>query len=205
MGRKAKFQKSDFIDAALDLLAEQGIGSITIAAIAQKINAPIGSVYHRFTSREILMAELWVKLIESCQTGFIMELESGNGLNAALHTFKWVRKHPRKARVLLLYRREELISGDWPGSIKVRVEELKSEMNSSIALFTGKFFGKITRKNLSRVLYCLVQTPLGAARYYIQQEETIPDYYDQFIRETYQAVMGDHKNGSGLVNNGENL
>lgn len=194
MGRRAKFQKSDFIDAALDLLAEQGIKGITIAAMARRINAPVGSVYHRFASREILLAELWVKLIASFQTGFIAELESGNGLNAALYTFKWVRKHPRKARVFMRYRREELISGNWPETIKARAEALTAEVNISIVAFTAQFFGKITRQNIDRVLYCLVQAPLIVSREYIQREDTIPDYYDQFIRETYQAVLGDHKN-----------
>lgn len=197
MGRKAKFQKDDFINAALDLLSEKGIGSITIAAIAQKINAPIGSVYHRFASREILLAELWIKLIESIQTGFIKELESGNGLNAALYSFKWVRQHPRQARVFLLHRREELVSGTWPDEIREKAEELTSEMNESIAGFTALFFGEMTRENLSRVTYCLVLAPLGVARHFIKQEEPIPDYYDQFIRETYHAVLGGHSTNQG--------
>lgn len=199
MGRKAKFQKNDFLDAALSLLSKQGLKGVTIAAIAKKVNAPVGSVYHRFASREILMAELWIKLIESFQTDFIKKLESGDGLNAALYVLEWARKHPKKARVLMLYRREELITGNWPDSIKAIAEALKSEVNKGLGAFAMQFFGQITKQNLGRVLYCLVQVPTGAVRDFIQRGEPIPDFYDQLIRETHQAVLLDYQTSEKVV------
>ncbi len=56
MGRKARFTKDDFIEAALNLIAAHGPAKVSMAAIAKEIKAPIGSVYHRFASREVLLA-----------------------------------------------------------------------------------------------------------------------------------------------------
>ena len=56
MGRRAQYKNEDFLDAAQRLISKHGLASVTIAAIAKEIGAPIGSVYHRFESREILLA-----------------------------------------------------------------------------------------------------------------------------------------------------
>ncbi len=193
MGRKARFTNEDFLEAALALLADKGPGGVTIAAIADKIGAPVGSVYHRFASREILLAELWVELIESFQAGFLEELNKGDGQKAALHTLKWVKKHPNQARVFLLYRREELIAGDWPGSIKDRVANLISELDAGLTGFTRHFLGKASKKNLDRVALCLIQIPASAVRAYLEAGKPVPGYYEQFIRETYMSLLGDHR------------
>ena len=118
MGRKARFSNKDFTGAALELIATQGIGSVTMAAIAKQTGAPVGSVYHRFISREVLLAELWTELIESFQNGFIKLLQKGELEQAVTYTLKWVRKHPHEARVFLLHRREQLIAGEWPDNVK---------------------------------------------------------------------------------------
>jgi len=193
LGRKARFTEGDFIRAALELLSEKGLKGVTMAGIADRINAPVGSVYHRFASREILLAELWVKLIESFQSGFIDALAKGNGQQAALYTLTWIRKHPNQARVFLLHRREQLITGNWPDSVKGRVEKLKEDLDESLKAFTQQLFGKANQKNRARVAFCLIHVPTSAARDYLEAGEPIPGYFDQFIRETYQALLGEHQ------------
>ncbi len=199
MGRKARFTQGDFIRAALELLSEQGLNGVTMAGIAERIGAPVGSVYHRFASREILLAELWVELIESFQSGFIKVLESGNGQKAALYTLKWIRKHPNQARVFLLYRREQLITGNWPEGVKDRVEKLMEDLNESLKVYTQQLFGKASQKNLARVAFCLIHVPTSAARDYLEAGKPIPGYFDQFVRETIHAVLEHHQavGGSG--------
>lgn len=115
MGRSAHFNNDQFVDAALKIAAEHGPAAVTIAGVAGEISAPVGSVYHRFRSRDVLLAEVWLKVVASFQEVFLTLLERDEGLEAALHTPHWVRLHPSEARILLLYRREELVAGEWPG------------------------------------------------------------------------------------------
>ena len=58
MGHPA-FDNSDFLDAALALVAENGPSAATVAAISARLKAPTGSFYHRFASRDALLGELW--------------------------------------------------------------------------------------------------------------------------------------------------
>lgn len=191
MGRKARFTKTDFINAALVILAKEGPGGVTMASIAKKIGAPIGSVYHRFESRDILLAELWVTLIESIQPGFLETLDKGEVEKAALYPLKWARRNLNQAKVLLLYQREQLVTGDWPDTIKERVEEHINKMNDGIIKITQELLGKVTEENVARVTFCLIDVPVGAVRNCLEQGRDISEIYDTLVRETCQALLGD--------------
>ena len=122
MGRNAQFKNDQFVDAALKIAADYGPAAVTIAAVAGEVGAPVGSVYHRFLSRDVLLTEVWLRVVVSFQEAFLAALEKGDGLEAAMHTPRWVRQHSAEARILLLYRREELVAGAWPEEFKERVK-----------------------------------------------------------------------------------
>ena len=49
------------LDAARDLVLRAGPRATTIEAIAEASGAPTGSIYHRFRSRDELLATLWTR------------------------------------------------------------------------------------------------------------------------------------------------
>ncbi len=200
MGRKAHFQREDFIRAALDILSDKGLPAITISAIASRINAPVGSVYHRFKSRELLLAELWLELIESFQNGFITILHKGDIENAALYTLKWVRKHPNKARVLLLHRREELMSGPWPDSLKSRAGQLADNLDKAIRDCTIRLFGKASKEAIARIVFSLIQAPTAAVRPFLERGDKVPRFFDSIIRETCRSIISKNQDSSASQN-----
>ena len=188
MGRKPLFKHEEFIDAAIQLIAEKGLGRLTIAALSERTGAPIGSVYHRFPSRDVLMAELWLKIIESFQNDFL-RLLAEDGLKATLFGLEWVRAHPHEARVLLLYRREDLTGGEWPRDLQNRARRLSDEMDEGIRLFTKKMFGRVTRELIDRVLFVISDAPIGIFRRYLQYNIVPPESVGELLRETYNAIM----------------
>ncbi|MDO9515894.1 MAG: TetR/AcrR family transcriptional regulator [Syntrophales bacterium] len=190
MGRKALYTRDQFVDAALKLLAEGGPGSVTIKAVAEETGAPVGSVYHRFLSRNILLAELWLRIIDLFQVEFLEALAQGDGLRAALYTPQWVRKHPKEGKVLLMYRQEDLASGTWPEDIRERALSLREELNEGIRSFVKHRFGRVTEQNFSRAVFALFDVPHGAVRRYMEVDTVPPKQVDDLVRETYDAVMG---------------
>jgi len=188
MGRKAHFKHDEFIDAAMRMVAEHGPGALTVSALASGMNAPIGSVYHRFPSRDVLLAQLWIRIVESFQRGFLESLEQ-DGLSAALYTVGWVRDHPDEARVLLLHRREELVSGPWPAHLKDDAARLTQEMDAGIRRFAEKHFGSLSLEALRRAAFALTDVPLAAVRPHVERGEQPPEFVGQLVRETYLAVM----------------
>jgi AcrR family transcriptional regulator len=188
MGRKEHFKRDEFMDAALKMVAQGGPGALTVSALAIGMKAPIGSVYHRFQSRDALLAELWIRAVEQFQRGFLEAL-ARNGLLASLYTVEWVRKHPNEGRLLLLYRREELLSGDWPEHLKEDVARLSRELDSGIRSFAEKRLGSLAEETLRRATFALVDVPLAAVRQHLQEGKPPPEIVDELIRATYLAIM----------------
>ena len=188
MGRRAYFKHGDFIEAAIELIAEQGLGALTISALSKRVKSPVGSVYHRFLSRDALLAELWLTIVESFQKEFLKKLKR-DGLQAALYGLQWVKEHPNEGRVLLLYRREDIASGKWPIDLQKRAQNLTKEMDEGIRLFTQQQFGRVTRETIDRTLFVLRDAPGGIIRRYLEYNKIPPESVCELIRETYVAVM----------------
>ncbi len=190
MGRKAKYSKKQFVQAALDIVAVHGPSAATVSLIARKLGAPIGSVYHRFPSRDILLATLWIHIIESYQAEFLEVLRQGDGLNAALFGVRWAREHPNESRILLLYRREELIAGEWPDEPRNRARDLAEQIDQGIRDFARKLFGRADRNSLRRIRFVLFDVPFGAVLRHLQAGESPPRIVDELVRDTYYAILG---------------
>lgn len=189
MGRTAHFNNEQFVDAALKIAAERGPAAVTIAAVAGKICAPVGSVYHRFLSRDVLLAEVWLKVVSSFQEDFLQLLEKSEGLEAALHTPRWVRRHLDEARIILLYRREELVAGDWPEDLKSRALDVKRRLDDGICSYTARIFGKAWRKELGQVVFAIIDVPYAAVIRYIRQGKKPPRAVEDHIMKTYYTIM----------------
>ena len=114
----AKFSQDDFLAAALAIVAEQGPSAVTVGSISERLQSPTGSFYHRFASRDVLLGELWLRTVLEFQQGVRAAIDAGDGLRAALHTPAWVREHLDKARLLLLYHRDDFVHGEWPEQLR---------------------------------------------------------------------------------------
>src|SRR5947208_8152007 len=123
MGRP-KFADGDFLDAALAIAAESGPPAVTVGAITERLGAPVGSFYHRFASRDLVLGELWLRTVLDFQHGISAALDAGDGLKAALHTPVWARGDLDNARLLLMYDRRDFVQGEWPRELRARVADM---------------------------------------------------------------------------------
>ena len=71
MPRPTLHSTNAILDSARKLLLEQGAGSATIEAIAGASGAPTGSIYHRFGSRDAMLARLWIRAVRRSQENFL--------------------------------------------------------------------------------------------------------------------------------------
>jgi AcrR family transcriptional regulator len=189
VGRRPRFTKDQFTVAALGLVSEGGPKAVTIAAIASRTGAPVGSVYHRFPSREHLLAEAWLDLADSFQRGFIGLLEKGDPVEAALYTVRWVRRHPREAKVLLLHRKEDLVAGNWPSEVLRQAADLGGELRSALASFSKCFFGSPDKRFIRRTVFALIDIPLAAVRRSLERDRVPSPAVYSLVRESCETLM----------------
>ncbi|MEU8801244.1 TetR/AcrR family transcriptional regulator [Spirillospora sp. NPDC048819] len=180
MGRPAKFSQDQILDAALAVTAEDGPAAATIAAIAERLGGPSGSLYHRFGSRDLLLASLWLRTVGRFQHGFVTALKEGDALAAALHTPRWCRLHMDEAAVLLLYRRRDLASA-WPAELSRDLEALNTRVSDALSSFTG-----VDRE---RLVFATVDVPYGAVRRHLLERRPPPPLVDELIASTCRVVL----------------
>src|SRR6267154_2574457 len=95
MPRPSRFTDAQILDAAAALVAAGGPGAATIGAIGASLDAPSGSIYHRFASRDVLLGRLWLSKAAFFQNRFAEAFanpdEAKAGLDAALSLPRSVR------------------------------------------------------------------------------------------------------------------
>ncbi|MBB4931762.1 AcrR family transcriptional regulator [Lipingzhangella halophila] len=184
MGRPGRFTEDQILGAALEVVAAHGPAAATVSAIAAHLGAPVGSIYHRFASRDLLLARLWTRGVRRFQAGFLEALQAGDAERAALHTPRWCRESPNEARVLLLYRRED-VAARWPEELGPEMAALATSLQSGLRTFAAE-----GGHDLQRVMFALVDVPHGAVRRYLSRGEAPPESVDSLIAETCRAVLG---------------
>jgi AcrR family transcriptional regulator len=188
--RRAIFDRGDFLAAARVLASERGPAAVTIDSVTQRLNAPKGSFYHRFASRDLLLGELWLATVLAYQEGFVAAIEAGDGLGAALHTPAWVRQHLDDARILLLYSRHDFVQGDWPATLKRGVRDQAERVKACLDTFARQTFGRVSPARLRRATFVLLEVPTAAVREHLRRRELPPPIVDELITKTYYAIVG---------------
>jgi AcrR family transcriptional regulator len=188
MGR-AHFAHADFLDAARTLAIEHGPSAVTVGAVTEFLGAPTGSFYHRFASRDVLLAELWLLTVLAFQEGFVAAIEAGDGLAAALHTPRWARSNLEAACFLLLHHRDDFVRGEWPEALKQRVAAQARQVESCVKRFALKTFNGANSTQLRRASFVLLEVPLTAVRPHLRRAELPPPVVDDLIRTTYAAII----------------
>jgi AcrR family transcriptional regulator len=159
------------LDAARDLLLEEGAGSATVEAIGVASGAPTGSIYHRFGSRDVLLARLWIRAVQRSQRSFLAALEHEDPREAAvaasLSIIDFCRDHPADARLLVSFRREDLIRTVPQPELAAELEQLNRPVERAVADLARRLYGRRTRAALDRTLLIVFDLPYGAARRYL--------------------------------------
>lgn len=194
MGRTPKYDDEAILDAALELAGEHGPRGATVVAIAKRLNAPSGSVYHRFASRDLILARLWIRTVRRFQQGFLTAMALSDPEEAAraavAHTLTWSAEHAREAKVLMLYRREDLIAL-WPDELGDELVTLNDEIKRSITAFARKQFGVVDAETTGRSRLALIDQPYSAARQLIIAAAPPPPWLIDAVTTAGLAVLNE--------------
>lgn len=196
MGRPQLFTRQQVLDAAARLVAAGGPPAASMAAVAEEMGGPTGSIYHRFGSREELLGEMWVGIAESFQNPFVEILASPGsavdvGVEAALHTPRWARENLAQARIFLLYRREDVLPKGWPTNVEERAELLRAELRNAMGGYVQRLAGTPSAVAAERCAFALVDIPYAGVRRYLAGGKPPSGLADQLIEECARTVLSE--------------
>jgi hypothetical protein len=109
---------------------------------------------------------------------------------AVAHTLTWTVEHPREAKVLVLYRREDLIAL-WPDELGDDLATLNDEVKRSITAFARTRFGAVTAETVGRTRLALIDQPYAASRRIISDTVSPPPWLIDAVTTAAFAVLGE--------------
>ena len=193
MPRIPEYDADQILTATGRLIAARGPGAATISAIARAVGAPTGSIYHRFPSRDVLLAQVWLRAATAFQAEFFRRLAGSPprqaGLGAALYMAQRVREDPREARLLLLHRREDFVDRGWPAELSRHARALGRQIDAELRDFSRRLTGHGDARAVRIVAFAVVEAPFAALRRHVAANEPPPSAVDDLIRVTYDAVL----------------
>lgn len=193
MPRAPEYDADQIVTAAGRLIAASGPGAATISAIARAVGAPTGSIYHRFRSRDVLLAQVWLRAATAFQAEFFRRLGGSPprpaGLAAALYMAQRVRERPREARLLLVHRREDFVDRGWPAGLSRQSQALGRQIDDALGDFSRRLTGRADARTVRIVTFAVVEAPFAAVRRHVVANEAPPSAVDDLIRVTYDAAV----------------
>ncbi|MET9956497.1 helix-turn-helix domain-containing protein [Streptomyces sp. NPDC006339] len=204
MARPPRFDTDQLLDAAVRLAAEGGPAAVTMAAVAQAVGAPSGSVYHRFSGRTTLLAEVWLRTVERFQEGYFAALTDasppsggagGPGPDparaaaraAARHVVVWSRAH-RDEATLLLYGAQDFGRAEWSEEHIRRADSGNARVFASIGGLAADL-GAADERGRDRVVLALIDLPLSLVRRHLRAGEPLPPHAEDLAEECTAALL----------------
>jgi AcrR family transcriptional regulator len=193
MARPPRFDTNQLLDAAVRRAAVSGPAAVTMSAVAKEVGAPSGSVYHRFAGRTALLAEVWLRTVESFQEGYLEALQADSdgrraGRTAARHVVAWSRAHPQEA-ALLLYGAEEFGRADWSEEYLHRAERGNQRVRTALTALAGAL-GAEGPQATESVALALVDLPLALVRRHLRAGTLLPAHAEDLAEQCADALLG---------------
>ena len=198
MVRLAKFNDDTFVQAAIEVAATCGVAAVSMAAIASKAGAPMGSVYHRFASRSEVLARAWLRAKSGLRQAVEPHWQSGRTWPAVQALLGWCREHPLHARFLLQCEDhppiDEALAEPWRQRLEdeqLALEQAFEQVVRHCARHGGSEAGQAQAHSPSMgtlLRFALLDSPLALARPYLAQGGEIPADAEALLCTAHAAL-----------------
>jgi AcrR family transcriptional regulator len=161
------FSTDAILDAAREVIIARGARGATVEAIGRAAGVPVGSIYHRFSSIDELLARVWLRAVRRSQqralavpTSAERPLESAVAVAVAMYDH--CLAEPQDTLLLDALRRRDLLGLD-VGELAAEVESANDDVVALMAMLARGLYGRADQRGRDLVLLALVDLPHGFA------------------------------------------
>jgi AcrR family transcriptional regulator len=189
MARPPKYSSEQILDAVVEVLRSHSPAQVTIALVADVLGAPSGSIYHRFPTRDALLASVWLRVGEGFVTELAAVLQGPDPRQAAVTAINlmldWARRRPREAGFFLLHPRSEFTSTEWPPALGRRATRLGNHLDDAVRAFASRLPGA----SVARARFALLDVPQAAIRRAAVSGSALDLEVQRLVEESVLALL----------------
>lgn len=205
MARATKHGSEEILDAALGAVLDGGPRAAGVAAIAAASGAPVGTLYHRFGSRDELLAAVWLRALERFRDVYLVaaaepaesaeSAESADPMLAAAAmaaaVIAFARLHPADARLLLVTGLAELLDAPPSEQTRARLQAINAPIGRAIRGLARRRYGRADRRHLDRVRLAVVDLPMGALRRWAHDGKAPPRWAEAEVAAAAAGILSE--------------
>jgi len=182
------------LDAARTLVLDGGIRAATLDGIVAASGAPKGSIYHRFATLNDLLAAMWIRAVRRARDHAAEKtheredpVEAAVAAGLALHDF--AVSHPADARLLVAFRREDLVSSVKSPELVEALLTLNTPLEDSLTDLARRLYGRASRTAVEQTALAVVDLPLGAIRRHLVAGTPLPRSLRSQLEAAIRAAL----------------
>jgi AcrR family transcriptional regulator len=193
MAPPRKHDTDRILDAARTLVLRDGPRSASVAAIARESKAPVGTLYHRFGSRDGVLAAAWLRALEGFQRRALTAAENPDPLEAAVamagSQVGFAREQSEDARLLLTLRRDDLLDADPDEILRTRLDAINGPLEATLAGLAKALGGRADARSMDAVTRAVVDLPNAAVRRYTRDGRELPSWLERDVAAAVRRLL----------------
>lgn len=190
------------LDVAERIATSAGPSGLTLRRLAVEAGASNGSIYHSFSSKEELLARVWIRAaqrlmstldarVAAATVGASAGAEAGVEavVAAASSPVDFAIGHPASARLFFMQRRDQLLSEDLPPSVADELEVGQSAFTGQLIGLAQACWGRRDRVAVDVIAACVVDLPGGLMRRKLLAGAVMDDQIRAQIEAACRAIL----------------
>jgi AcrR family transcriptional regulator len=191
MAPPRKHQTDVILDAARALVLAAGPRAASVGAIAKASGAPAGTLYHRFTNRDGILAAAWLRALDRFQSRALAAagdtvLESA--VATAVAAIDFLREVPDDARLLVALRPSDLLDGEPDVDFQRTLDTMNAPLIGRVEEFARGLYGGSEPRCIDAISRAVVDLPGAVVRRHAN-DDPIPSWLRDDVAVASRALL----------------
>jgi hypothetical protein len=110
-------------------------------------------------------------------------------VDAALSIYDFVQRHREDARLLVSFRREDLLHDARSPRLIRELTELNRPLEDAVTNLARRLFGKATRKTVEQTILAVIDLPMGVLRRHLVAGSELPTWLRDPLEAAVRTVL----------------
>lgn len=191
MAPPRKHQTDVILDAARALVLADGPRAASVGAIARASGAPAGTLYHRFSNRDGILAAAWLRALGRFQRRALAATADSvleSAVATAVASIDFMREVPDDARLLVALRPSDLLDGEPDDELTQLLAAQNAPLIDRLTTFASELYGSSDPRNIDAVARAIVDLPYAVVRRHANSKP-IPDWLEDDVSTAARALL----------------